>query len=66
MLLETERLILRPIRATDQSDLLEYHRDERVVRYIPWSVRCIVEVEHAISVGTSGLHAARAISVMRR
>lgn len=49
MLLETERLILRPIRATDQSDLLEYHGDERVVRYIPWSVRSIDEVEHAIS-----------------
>ncbi len=48
MILETERLILRPIVLSDKSDLLEYHGDEEVIRYIPWTVRSSSDVETAI------------------
>lgn len=37
--LETERLILRPHRASDLDDLLRFHSDPEVVRYTPWPVR---------------------------
>ena len=49
MLLETERLILRQLRVSDRSDLLEYHGDKHVVRYIPWTARSIAEVDQAIA-----------------
>ncbi|MGD8193673.1 GNAT family N-acetyltransferase [Herbiconiux sp. P18] len=35
----TERLALRPHRQSDLDDLLRYHSDPEVVRYIPWPVR---------------------------
>ncbi len=37
--LETERLVLRRIEAQDASNLLEYHGNADVVRYIPWPQR---------------------------
>lgn len=36
---ETERLVLRAHRATDLDDLLAFHSDPEVVRYVPWPVR---------------------------
>jgi RimJ/RimL family protein N-acetyltransferase len=39
MLLETERLILRPLESGDVDDILPYHSDPASVRYIPWDVR---------------------------
>lgn len=35
----TERLALRPHESGDLDDLLRYHSDPEVVRYIPWPVR---------------------------
>ena len=35
-MIETKRLILRPMRATDAADLLEYQSNPDIVRYIPW------------------------------
>lgn len=37
--LESERLLLREHRATDLDDLVLFHGDEEVTRYIPWPVR---------------------------
>lgn len=39
MLLETERLLLRPLESGDVDDILPYHSDPDSVRYIPWDVR---------------------------
>ncbi|MEO0313256.1 MAG: hypothetical protein RL140_486 [Actinomycetota bacterium] len=39
MLLETKRLILRPLEHGDVDDILPYHSDPESVRYIPWNVR---------------------------
>ena len=36
MIIETERLILRPMLASDAPDLLEYQSNPDIVRYIPW------------------------------
>ena len=36
---ETERLLLRPHEPGDLDDLMRYHSDPEVVRYIPWPVR---------------------------
>lgn len=36
MILETERLTLRPMLAIDAPDLLEYQSNPDIVRYIPW------------------------------
>lgn len=49
MILDTERLRLRPITSKDTGDLLLYHSDPAVVRYIPWTVRSTAEVETAIA-----------------
>lgn len=37
--LETERLVLRPHRMDDLDDLVVFHGDPDVVRYVPWPVR---------------------------
>jgi len=37
-MIETERLILREMRASDAADLLEYQSNPDIVRYIPWPV----------------------------
>lgn len=34
----TERLLLRPHRPDDVDDLLEFHADPEIVRYVPWEV----------------------------
>ena len=34
----TERLVLRPHRADDVDDLLVFHSDPEIVRYVPWEV----------------------------
>ena len=49
LILDTERLRLRPITSKDTGDLLLYHSDPAVVRYIPWTVRSTAEVETAIA-----------------
>ncbi|WAB81428.1 GNAT family N-acetyltransferase [Microcella daejeonensis] len=36
---ETPRLLLRPHRATDVDDLLVFHSDPEVTRFLPWPVR---------------------------
>jgi len=38
-MIETARLILRPIRLSDIDDLLEYQSHPEIVRYIPWPER---------------------------
>ena len=47
-MLETKRLRLRPISMADAGDLLEYHGDDLVVRYIPWEPRTLSSVRAAI------------------
>lgn len=47
-MIETERLRLRPLSMADADDLLEYHGDEIVVRYIPWEPRSLASVQSAI------------------
>lgn len=37
--LRTERMLLRPIRASDADDVYEYQRLPEVLRYIPWPER---------------------------
>jgi len=49
LILDTELLRLRPITSKDTGDLLLYHSDPAVVRYIPWTVRSTAEVETAIA-----------------
>ena len=44
MLLETERLVLRPLESGDVDDILPFHADPDSVRYIPWEVRDRVAV----------------------
>ena len=34
----TERLVLRPHRSDDVDDLLVFHADPEIVRYVPWEV----------------------------
>ena len=47
-MIETERLRLRPLSMADADDLLEYHGDDLVVRYIPWESRTLLSVRAAI------------------
>jgi RimJ/RimL family protein N-acetyltransferase len=44
----TDRLALRPHRMGDLDDLLVYHGDPEVVRYIPWPVRTPEETRQAL------------------
>jgi RimJ/RimL family protein N-acetyltransferase len=45
----SERLILRPLRSSDEDDLLAYQSDPNVVRYIPWDVRTRDDVREALA-----------------
>ncbi|WP_368497922.1 GNAT family N-acetyltransferase [Herbiconiux sp. A18JL235] len=45
----TPRLDLRPHRAGDLDDLMRYHSDPEVVRYIPWPVRTPDQIREAIA-----------------
>lgn len=47
LVLETKRLRLRPLTFADAGDLLEYHGDAEVVKYTPWVVRSLHDVEAA-------------------
>jgi aminoglycoside 6'-N-acetyltransferase len=53
--LETERLILRPLRMSDADDLFEYQSRAEIVAYIPWPERTrdqvIEALEKALSSG---------------
>lgn len=46
--IRTPRLELRPHRSADLDDLLVYHSDPEVVRYIPWPVRDRVQTAAAL------------------
>lgn len=46
----TERLRLRPHRPGDLDDLLVYHSDPEVTRYIPWPVRTVEQTREALAV----------------
>lgn len=48
MIIETERLILRPVQASDASDLLEYQSNPDIVRYIPWPEGTVETVQKHI------------------
>lgn len=45
MMLETERLILRPFRESDRQDLYEYLSDAQTVRYEPYKPMTLAETE---------------------
>jgi hypothetical protein len=47
--LESSRLILRPLTPADVDDLLEYQSDPDVIRFIPWPVRDREMVAEAIT-----------------
>jgi aminoglycoside 6'-N-acetyltransferase len=59
LMIETERLILRPLRMSDVDDLYEYQSNAEIVRYIPWPERSreqvIEALEKALKVGKSEL-----------
>ncbi|GIM63624.1 GNAT family protein [uncultured Nocardioides sp.] len=46
----TERLLLRPHRMDDLDDLVAFHSDPDVVRYVPWPVRDRAATEEALQV----------------
>jgi RimJ/RimL family protein N-acetyltransferase len=48
--IKTERLDLRPHRMEDLDDLLAFHSDPEVVRYVPWPVRNREQVRAALEV----------------
>ncbi len=47
-LIDTPRLMLRPLSLQDVDQLLVYHSDPRVVRYIPWPERTRAQVIEAV------------------
>ena len=47
-MLESARLMLRPLDVSDEADLLAYQSDPDVVRYIPWPVRTREVVRSAL------------------
>lgn len=47
LIIETKRLILRPMALTDVDDLLEYQSHPEIVRYIPWPERTREQVIEA-------------------
>ena len=48
--LTTERLVLRPHRPDDLDDLVHFHSDPEVVRYVPWPVRDRAATEETLQV----------------
>ncbi|GAB3604727.1 GNAT family N-acetyltransferase [Conyzicola nivalis] len=46
--ISTPRLLLRAHTADDLDDLLQFHSDPEVVRYLPWPVRSIDETRFAL------------------
>ena len=47
--IESERLYMRPFKDEDAIAMLEYHSDPDVVRFIPWNVRTISDVEEVVA-----------------
>ena len=47
--IESERLYMRPYKDEDAQAMLEYHSDPAVVRYIPWPVRSLSDVQESIA-----------------
>ena len=47
LVIETKRLILRPMRMSDVDDLLEYQSNPEIVKYIPWPPRTREQVIEA-------------------
>lgn len=58
-MIETERLVLRPMRMDDVDNLLEYQSHPEIVRYIPWPERTreqvVAAAEKAITSATFNL-----------
>lgn len=48
--IETDRLLLRPHRMDDLDDLVVFHSDPEVVRYVPWPVRDRAATEETLQV----------------
>ena len=48
--IETERLLLRAHRMSDLDDLVRFHGDPEVVRYVPWPVRDRAATEETLQV----------------
>ena len=46
----TDRLVLRPHRMSDLDDLVRFHGDPEVVRYVPWPVRDRAATEETLQV----------------
>ena len=57
----TDRLVLRPHRMADLDDLVRFHGDPDVVRYLPWPVRDRAATEQALrmKLGQGARHGAR-------
>lgn len=47
--IRTDRLVLRPHRADDLDDLVRFHSDTEVTRYIPWPARDRAQTELALT-----------------
>ena len=60
LVIETERLILRPMQMSDVDDLLEYQSQPEIVKYIPWPPRTREQVmeaaEKTIATGKFDIH----------
>jgi len=41
--LETNRLVLRPLQASDLDNLFEYTQDEETARYVTWNANQTIE-----------------------
>lgn len=56
-MLETPRLLLRPLTLADEDDVFAYQSDPEVVRFIPWPVRTREQVREALQrfAGDSGV-----------
>ena len=48
--IRTDRLVLRPHRIEDLDDLVSFHSDPEVVRFVPWPVRDRAATEKALRV----------------
>lgn len=47
--IDTPRLVMRRLTIWDTEDLLEYHSDPQVIKYIPWTQRSRTDVEQALT-----------------
>jgi RimJ/RimL family protein N-acetyltransferase len=54
--IETPRLIIRPLRETDEEALLAYQSNADVVRYLPWPQRDRAAVREALAVAVTRDH----------